>query len=236
MPNRRKKMVSELNLIKKFAVIVAGGNGSRMKKDIPKQFLELKGLPVLMHTINAFFFYDTSIEFIIVLAEKEITRWKKLIDKYSFPVKHVVVAGGETRFHSVKNGLDKIKSDGIVFIHDGVRPLVSDKTIDKCFQTAVKKGNALPVVPPSESLRKVTGNQNKSVNRNNYFLVQTPQTFRVTLIKKAYDQDYSDKFTDDASVLESTGTKINLVEGNRENLKITYSEDLYIAETFMSIY
>jgi len=227
-------MTSNPDGINKFAVIVAGGNGSRMKLSCPKQFLEINGLPILMHTINAFISYITNVELIIVLPEKEVYRWKKLCAKFNFNIKHKIAPGGETRFHSVKNGLAQINGEGIVFIHDGVRPLVSEKTINNCYQTTVQKGNALPVIKPSESLRQVSGNQNRSVDRNSYYLVQTPQTFRISLIKKAYNQPYNKNFTDDASVLESSGENINLVEGNRENIKITYPEDIYLAETFMS--
>jgi len=227
-------MISNSQGIKKFAVIVAGGNGSRMKLSCPKQFLEINGLPVLMHTINAFFSYVPDVDLIIVLPEKEVYRWRELCNKFNYNIKHKIVSGGGTRFHSVKNGLAQISGEGIVFIHDGVRPLVSKNTINHCYQTAVQKGNALPVIKPSESLRQVSGNKNRAADRNSYYLVQTPQTFRVSLIKKAYNQPYNKKFTDDASVLESTGENIYLVEGNRENIKITYPEDILLVETFMS--
>ena len=153
--------------------------------------------------------------------------------KYRFKLKHKLAFGGKTRFHSVKSGLNLISEEGIVFIHDGVRPLVSVKTVTNCFNTTLEKGNALPVISAVESIRFSDGNNNKSVDRSNYFLVQTPQTFKVELIKKAYSQDYSKEFTDDSSVLEKIGEKINLVEGNRENIKITYPEDLLIAKTLI---
>ena len=221
--------------MEKFALIVAGGNGTRMKGKIPKQFLELNGKPVLMHTFEAFQKYDPKIRFVLVLPEIQLINWKKLCVKYNFKIEHSLVTGGETRFHSVKNGLSKISGDGIVFIHDGVRPLVSVKTIDNCFQTAKEKGNALPVISPVESVREKINGTSRTVDRHRYFLVQTPQTFKIGVIKKAYEQNYSQKFTDDASVLENTGHEIHMVDGNRSNIKITYPEDLLIASSLQSI-
>jgi len=218
--------------MKKFALIVAGGSGSRMQNKTPKQFIELAGKPVLMHSITTFYNYDSEIKIIIVLPAEHIGFWKNLCASFSFSIKHSVVSGGTTRFDSVKNGLKQI-NDGIVFIHDGVRPLVSEKTISKCYKTAIEKGNALPVIPVSESIRVKNVQGNSMVDRSKYFLVQTPQTFRTELIKKAYRQNFSPAFTDDTSVLENTGVKINLVEGNRENIKITYPEDFSIAECFL---
>jgi 2-C-methyl-D-erythritol 4-phosphate cytidylyltransferase len=219
--------------MKKFALIVAGGSGTRMKGAIPKQFLELQNRPVLMHTFDAFYNYDREIKFTLVLPENQMEYWKKLCEKHQFQINYKLVAGGETRFHSVKNGLDSIKKDGVVFIHDGVRPLVYAQTIQNCYTTAVEKGNALPVIPVSESVRYADDIGNRAVDRSKYFLVQTPQTFQTGIIKKAYQQDYSDSFTDDASVLEKLGETINLVDGNRENIKITYPEDLIIAKSFL---
>ena len=220
--------------MKKFALIVAGGNGSRMNREIPKQFLELAGLPVLMHTMRTFYRYDADIEIVLVLPEKWIVFWNELCTKYNFTLNYQLVYGGELRFQSVQNGLQKISEDGVVFIHDGVRPLVSEQTIKNCFEMAEKRGNSLPVVPVSESVREVNGDSNMAVERSKYFLVQTPQTFRVMLIKKAYRLAGSVEFTDDASVLESIGEDIHLTEGNRENIKITYPEDLLFAEAILS--
>ncbi len=218
--------------MEKFALIVAGGSGTRMKGKLPKQFLELNGKPVLMHTFEAFLKYDSKINFVLVLPEVHVINWKKLCLKYDFNIKHSVVSGGETRFQSVKNGLSEIDEDGIVFIHDGVRPLVSVQTLENCGKTAIEKGNALPVISPSESVRELLNGDSRSVNRSRFFLVQTPQTFKISVIKEAYEQDYREEFTDDASVLENTGRKIHLVEGNRSNIKITYPEDLLIASVF----
>jgi 2-C-methyl-D-erythritol 4-phosphate cytidylyltransferase len=220
--------------IRKIALIVAGGSGNRLKGETPKQFVRINGKPMLMHTIEAFRKNDHLFEFVIVLPSSQMEYWKSLCCEYSFEVPHTAIAGGNTRFHSVKNGLKKVGDEGIVFIHDGVRPLVSSQTIDNCFSKAVKKGNALPVISPSESLREVTGKQNRYVNRNRYFLVQTPQTFKASLIKKAYSRRYQKEFTDDASVLESMGYSIHLVAGNRDNIKVTYPEDLKVVETIMA--
>jgi len=219
--------------MKKFALIVAGGSGSRMNNNIPKQFIEINGRPVLMHTFDAFFNFDPKLEFILVLPQNQVTLWNSLCAMHQFGLKHQIAFGGETRFQSVKNGLELISDEGIVFIHDGVRPLVSAQTLQNCYETAVEKGNALPVIPVSESVRVVEAIENRAVDRTKYFLVQTPQTFQTGLIQKAFSQAKSNLFTDDASVLESLGEHIHLVEGNRENIKITYPEDLIFAEILL---
>ena len=219
--------------MKKIALIIAGGIGKRMKTSIPKQFVQLNGKPLLMHTFQAFYNYDPQIEFILVLPEYQVKHWALLCKEYQFDINYQLALGGETRYHSVKNGLDLISGEGIVFIHDGVRPLVSRNTIESCFSRALEKGNALPVVQVTESIREVVGERNISVDRSKYFLVQTPQTFKISAIKKAYAWKNSALFTDDASVLESTGEEIFLVEGNRENIKITYPEDILIANILL---
>lgn len=216
--------------MKKYVMIMAGGSGSRMKSQVPKQFVVVAGKPVLMHTFDVFRNYNPEVEFILVLPEKEVTLWNELVVQYSFNLKYQLAFGGETRFHSVKNGLEQVHEEGIVFIHDGVRPLVSVETIRQCDQMAQEKGNAVPVIPVAESIRKVKHEDNKAVDRSRYFLVQTPQTFQTEMIKNAYRQTYSPLFTDDASVVEAAGEKINLVEGNRENIKITFPEDLLFVE------
>ena len=215
--------------MKLYALIVAGGTGERMKSEIPKQFIEIAGKPILMHTIGRFRDFDESIEIIVVLPENQLRFWSDLQKKYSFSVPHTLVKGGESRFYSVKNGLEFIDEPGLVAIHDGVRPFVSIETIKRCFDTAERLGNAIPVISPSDSLRMITGNGNQPVDRTKIKLIQTPQVFRTDLIRNAYRQDYLPEFTDDAMVLERTGEKINLVEGNRENIKITNPEDLLIA-------
>jgi len=219
--------------MKKFAVIVAGGSGKRMGSDIPKQFLEVGGKPVLMHTFDVFYAFDPNIEFIFVLPENQINTWNLLCEKHSFEFEYRIAFGGETRFQSVKNGLKCIKEDGIVFIQDAVRPFVSHQTLKNCYKTTVEKGNALPVIPIIDSVRMVNENGNHTVDRSKYFMVQTPQTFQVNLIKNAYQNAENDMFTDDASVFESAGGEIYTVDGNRENIKITTPVDIIIAEAFV---
>ena len=219
--------------MKKFVIIVAGGSGNRMGTEIPKQLLELCGKPILMHTIQVFHDFDPESRIILVLPEDQQQFWKELCMKHSFSIFHRVISGGKTRFHSVKNGLSQIDGEGIVFIHDGVRPLVSQETIEKCNQMAQKNGNAIPVLSVNESLRKQEGDQNISVDRSQYFSVQTPQTFRSGQILEAYKQDFDPAVTDDASVAEKAGFPIFMVEGNRENIKITTPIDLIVAEALL---
>ena len=212
-----------------YAVIVAGGSGKRMGADIPKQFLELSGRPVLMHTIERFKSFNHSIEIITVLPENQLRFWIDLQKKHSFTVPHTLVKGGSNRFFSVRNGLKFVNIPGLVAIHDGVRPFVSIDTIKRCFDTAEKLGNAIPAISPTESLRILNEQGSLPVNRLYVKQIQTPQVFNAALIKKAYLQEYSPEFSDDATVLEKTGEKINLIEGNRENIKITNPEDLIIS-------
>jgi 2-C-methyl-D-erythritol 4-phosphate cytidylyltransferase len=221
--------------MKKYTVFVAGGSGSRMNSTTPKQFMLLAGKPVLMHTLQRFFDYDTSIIFILVLPESQIVEWKKLCELHQFQLPHQIVVGGETRFHSVQKGLSLVDGDGLVAVHDGVRPLVNTSTISAVFSTAELKGNAVPSVPLNDSLRRVSGDKNEAVLRSDYCLIQTPQCFSISLLKKAFEQSYSDSFTDCASVLEASGGKINLVDGNVENIKITTPADFMVAESFLKI-
>jgi 2-C-methyl-D-erythritol 4-phosphate cytidylyltransferase len=212
-----------------YVIIVAGGSGKRMGAEIPKQFLELAGRPVLMHTIERFKAYNENIEIITVLPENQLRNWCEIQNKYSFSIPHTLVKGGKHRFFSVRNGLRFVGESGLVAIHDGVRPFVSLDTIARCFDTAEKFGNAIPSIPATESIRIVTDSGNSPINRINVRQIQTPQVFRASLIKKAYALDYKPEYTDDAMVLEQTGEKINLVDGNRENIKITNPEDLIIS-------
>lgn len=216
--------------MKMFALIVAGGSGSRMNESIPKQFLELAGKPVLMRTMERFVAFEPLIRFIVVLPAGYMTYWNDLCRKCRFHLKHTLVAGGLSRFQSVKNGLAELPDDGIVFIHDGVRPLVSLQTIRNCASSAVKKGNAVPVMPVTESLRRISSQGSEHVERDRFFLVQTPQTFLTRIVKRAYLQPECGDFTDDASVCEAFGEEIHLVEGNPENIKITRPVDFQIAE------
>jgi 2-C-methyl-D-erythritol 4-phosphate cytidylyltransferase len=217
-----------------YVVIVAGGSGKRMGAEVPKQFLELAGKPVLMHTIERFKAFNGSIEIITVLPENQLRHWIELQKKYSFTIPQTIVRGGSTRYHSVRNGLRYVQIPGLVAIHDGVRPFVSLDTIQRCFDVAEKLGNAIPSISPVESLRIVTATGNQPVNRLHVRQIQTPQVFNVELIKKAYLQAYRQEFSDDATVLEGTGEKINLVEGNRENIKITNPEDLLISNALFA--
>jgi 2-C-methyl-D-erythritol 4-phosphate cytidylyltransferase len=220
-----------------YALIVAGGAGTRMGTDIPKQFLILAGKPVLMHSIERFHAFDKLIKIIVVIPGSQFELWEKLKEKYSFSVSHTLVKGGSSRFFSVKNGLHEVEDNGIVAIHDGVRPLVSIATIRRCFKAAEESGNAIPVINPAESVRMITDQGSMPVNRHYLRIIQTPQVFKTNLIKKAYLQDFTPEITDDAMLLEKTGETINLVEGNRENIKITNPEDLVIAAAlFNSIF
>jgi 2-C-methyl-D-erythritol 4-phosphate cytidylyltransferase len=216
-----------------YVVIVAGGSGKRMGADIPKQFLELAGKPVLMHTIERFKKFNDSIEIVTVLPENQLRYWIELQKKHSFSILHTLVKGGSNRFMSVRNGLKFVNIPGLVAIHDGVRPFVNIDTIKRCFEAAEKLGNAIPVISPTESLRIVTEDGSRPVDRFHVKQIQTPQVFNAELIKTAYNQDYLPEFTDDATVLEKTGEKINLIEGNRENIKITNPEDLLISAALL---
>jgi len=220
--------------MKLYVIIVAGGSGKRMGAEIPKQFLELAGRPVLMHTIERFKSYSDAIEIITVLPENQLRHWLELQKKYSFNVLQTLVKGGSNRFLSVRNGLKFVSVPGLVAIHDGVRPFVSKDTIMRCFETAEKLGNAVPSISPTESLRILTESGSLPVNRVNVKQIQTPQVFNTEVIKKAYLQEYRPEFTDDATVVETMGEKINLIEGNRENIKITNPEDLLISTALLS--
>ena len=217
-----------------YVVIVAGGSGKRMGAGMPKQFLELEGRPVLMHTIERFKSFNETIEIITVLPEDQIRHWLYLQDQHKFIIPQTLVKGGTARFFSVRNGLQFVNTPGLVAIHDGVRPFVSIETIRKCFETAEAIGNAIPAVPVAESLRVISDDGNHPINRLNVRQIQTPQVFNAELLIKAYKQDYRPEFTDDATVLESTGEKINLIEGNRENIKITNPEDLVISKALLN--
>ena len=219
----------------KTAIIVAGGKGERMNADIPKQFLEIKGKPILIHTLETFMNFDASLQLILVLPAAQFEFWKTLCKKHALNIPHQIVAGGQTRFQSVKNGLDAVNVPAIVAIHDGVRPLVSKETISRCFDAAAKFGAAIPTMDSIESIRFVDANGSKSVDRNAYKMVQTPQVFDAELLKKAYEQEFSVLFTDDASVVEAMGATVHLVDGNRENIKITTEFDLIVAERLLEL-
>lgn len=219
--------------MKKYIIIVAGGSGSRMGSATPKQFLELLGLPILMHTLKKFQQVVDEGEIILALPEKEQNTWQSLCEKHQFDVPHQVVNGGESRFHSVQNALKKVEEKSIVAIHDGVRPLVSENVITNCLQAAKTHGAAIPTLPMQDSIRKISDNGSEIADRSQFVLVQTPQCFQSDIILKAYQQDYQNSFTDDASVVEQLGYEIYLVEGNKENIKITTPEDLKMAEVLV---
>ncbi|MEQ1733247.1 MAG: 2-C-methyl-D-erythritol 4-phosphate cytidylyltransferase [Bacteroidia bacterium] len=218
---------------KKIALIVAGGAGTRMESAIPKQFILLKNKPILQHTIEKLNAYDASMRLIVVLPASQLDYWKTLCRHTNFWLKHELVAGGSTRFESVSNGLATIKNEtnAIVFVHDGVRPFVSNEVLNNCYQTTVKKGNAIPAISCVESMRTVgEEGTNKHVNRADYRVIQTPQTFKIEQLIKAYKVAENPIFTDDASVVEHSGITINLVPGNVENIKITTPFDLIVGE------
>ena len=221
-----------------YIIIVAGGKGLRMGSDIPKQFLPIGGKPVLMRTLERFREYSAELQIILVLPEAQQEYWHQLCKEYHFDVEYTLANGGQTRFHSVQNGLAKVPDDaqGVVGVHDGVRPFPSIEVIKNCYETARTKKAVIPVIPVVETVRQLISNgqkNSKTVPRDQYRLVQTPQTFDIQLLKAANRQPYNDGFTDDASVVESYGYEITLVEGNRENIKITTPYDLKIAEVLI---
>jgi 2-C-methyl-D-erythritol 4-phosphate cytidylyltransferase len=220
---------------KNYAIIVAGGSGSRMQSALPKQFLLLNGLPVLMHTIKAFEQTSVKPDIILVLPAGYHDYWGELCHTYNFTTPHLLVAGGQTRFHSVKNGLDQIlQDDALIAVHDAVRPLTSGHIIETSYQHAWQYGNAVTAVKSRDSVRQLVNHTSVSLIRNQIYLIQTPQTFKAGLLKKAYEQPYSEKFTDDASVVEQQGIEIQLTEGDYQNIKITFPEDIAIAELLLN--
>lgn len=215
-----------------YLIAVAGGKGLRMGGDIPKQFLPIKGKPVLMRTLEAFYAYDKAIHLIVVLPVDQQDYWKHLCQEYAFTLPHQIADGGETRFHSVKNGLVLVEEeDVLVGVHDGVRPFVSLDVIAECYRMAERKGAAIPVIDVVETVRWISEDGgSETVPRDRYKLVQTPQVFCASLLKQAYAQPYTSAFTDDASVVEAFGHRVELVKGNRENIKLTTPFDLKLAE------
>lgn len=230
-------LVTDTSLVKnmkKYIIIVAGGKGLRMGGEIPKQFLPIGGKPVLMRTMEAFHAYDAEIQIVLVLPVAQQAYWKELCDQYAFTLPYRLADGGETRFHSVKNGLDTIPTDeeALVGVHDGVRPFVSAEVIARCYAEAARVGAVVPVTDVVETVRHLEdGGGSTTVNRDEYKLVQTPQVFSLSLLKQAYAQPYVPAFTDDASVVEALGHEVTLVQGNRENIKITTPFDLVVARS-----
>lgn len=223
-------------MTKDYIIIVAGGKGQRMGSSVPKQFLLLCGKPVLMHTIEAFHSYSTSLEIILVLPEEQQTHWKELCEEYGFTTPHTVVSGGSTRFESSRNGISVIPddADGVVGIHDGVRPLVSAAVIDRCYESARENYATIPVMPLTDTLRFVgESGCGRNVLRSDYVIVQTPQVFDIALAKRAFSLPYKESFTDDASVVEDLGCQVSVVEGCRENIKLTTPFDMKVAEAIL---
>lgn len=222
--------------MKRYVIIVAGGTGSRMNSATPKQFLMLGNAPVIIHTIKRFVEFDSNMGVVVVIHADYVAELKELLNKYNLnQVKFC--EGGTTRFHSVKNGLNCIEETHhvVVGVHDAARPLVSKDTLERCYALAAEKGNAVPVLEVTESIRQVKGSESHSMNRNDFRIVQTPQCFILDKALPAYEQTYSDLFTDDAAVLESAGQCIYLTEGNAENIKITHPKDIRIAEVLLTI-
>ena len=230
-----------------FVIIVAGGKGLRMGGDIPKQFLPIGGKPVLMRTLERFRAYSETLQIILVLPEAQQDYWQELCQQYEFQVDYQIANGGQTRFHSVQNGLALVPDDaeGVVGVHDGVRPFPSIEVITRCYETARQTKAVIPVIPVVETVRQILPSNQSNPNavsnpssitvpRDQYRLVQTPQTFDIQLLKAANRQPYNDGFTDDASVVESYGHPITLVEGNRENIKITTPYDITVAEAIIN--
>ena len=220
--------------MKKIALIVAGGNGSRMNSAVPKQFLFIKNKPVLYYTIKAFIDAYDDIEIILVLPEEHIGKGQEIIDGYFDSEKFKIAPGGRTRFHSVQNGLSLINDDNaIIFVHDGVRCAVTTTLIHRCYNEALKNGTAIPATGCRDSVRIINNDENKVVDRNKIKLIQTPQTFHSKILIPAFEIDFKDQFTDEATVVEAFGLKVNLVEGDEENIKITKPADLFVVEYVM---
>jgi len=223
-----------MNKNREFALVVAGGKGTRIKTKLPKQFLELKGKPILLHTLEAFLRYSNEIQIVLVLPEDDFDIWKDICKKFNFKTPVLLEKGGETRFQSVKNGLNKIEGPGLVAIHDGVRPLVSEDIIGASFRLAAGHQSAVAAVRLKDSIRMTDQDNTKAVDRSRFRLIQTPQTFDIDLIKRAYQIKEDASLTDDASVAEKSGHVISLFEGSYENIKITTPEDLIVAEALLN--
>jgi len=219
--------------MKKYAVIVAAGSGLRMGTSTPKQFLLLHDKPVLWYTLTAFLTAFDDLEIVLVLPKEYVDEGKLLAKSTGSPKRIKLVTGGETRFHSVKNGLALVPADAIVFVHDGVRCLITKELIHRCYNMALEKGNAVPAVSSVDSIRLEENGRNRIVDRNKIKIIQTPQTFQGNILKKAFEQDYRESFTDEASVVEQYGIKINLVEGEELNFKMTKALDILVAEQIL---
>jgi 2-C-methyl-D-erythritol 4-phosphate cytidylyltransferase len=216
-----------------YAVIVAGGQGTRMGTAVPKQFLDLNGKPILHHTIRAFAHAIPGIQIVLVLPSHQISYAQMVLQSFPERIDLTIVPGGETRFHSVKNGLKDIPEDAVVMVHDGVRPLVSAELIQRCYQQALEKGSAIPAIAVTDSMRLVTKEGSEPVERSQLRIIQTPQTFRASILLSAMQQAYDEGFTDEATVVEAYGKEVFLIEGEKSNIKITTPEDMVVAEALI---
>lgn len=219
--------------MKKFAIIVAGGSGSRMNTSLPKQFLLLKGKPVLYYTIKTFLDAYDDLGIVLVLPEEHVAAGQEIIDAFFDYSRIQIAIGGRTRFHSVQNGLQLVTEDSVVFVHDAVRCMLTKALIHRCYDAVIEYGSAVPVIDPKDSLRILTEEGNEALNRSDVKLVQTPQAFYSKILLPAFNIDYKDKFTDEATVVEAFGLKIYLVEGEETNIKITKPLDLELAERLL---
>lgn len=219
--------------MEKYAVIVAGGKGLRMGNAMPKQFLPLAGVPILTHTLKAFNHAFNDIKIILVLPEDQLSYAQMILQEFEERIDLTIVTGGATRYHSVQNGLNAVKGESIVFVHDGVRPLVSTTLIQRCYDDAVKYGSAIPAMPAIDSMRIIEGEDSKPVDRTMLRVIQTPQTFHSKILLPAFEQEYIDAFTDEATVVEAMGTRVHLTEGERCNIKVTTPEDMHVAEALL---
>jgi 2-C-methyl-D-erythritol 4-phosphate cytidylyltransferase len=219
--------------MKKYAVIVAGGSGSRMNSSLPKQFLLLSGKPVLYYTLSVFLKAYKDLQAILVLPKEYISTGEKITQDFFNDKQIQITSGGNTRFHSVQNGLKLVKEESIVFVHDGVRCLVTESLIKSCYEAAMQFGSAIPAIPSKDSIRIINGQHSQTIDRTNIRLIQTPQTFQSNILLPAFETTYKPSFTDEATVVEASGSKINLIEGEENNIKITKPIDIIIAEKIL---
>jgi 2-C-methyl-D-erythritol 4-phosphate cytidylyltransferase len=219
--------------MKKYAVIVAGGKGVRMGSAVPKQFLPLNGQPILYHTIKAFIDAYADMHLVLVLPQDQLSYAQMVLQSFPDRIDITIVAGGETRYHSVQHGLKVVEKDSVVFVHDGVRPLVTPALIQQCCEQAIEKGSAIPAIPVADSMRIIEDEDSRPIDREQMRIIQTPQTFRSEIILPAFEQEYQTSFTDEATVVEAYGDVIYLTEGERSNIKVTTPEDMIVAEALL---
>jgi 2-C-methyl-D-erythritol 4-phosphate cytidylyltransferase len=219
--------------MKKYAVIVAGGKGVRMGSAVPKQFLPLNGQPILYHTIKAFIGAYADMHLVLVLPQDQLSYAQMVLQSFPDRIDMTIVAGGETRYHSVQNGLKVVEAGSVVFVHDGVRPLVTPALIQRCYEQALEKGSAIPAIPVADSMRIIEDEDSRPIDREQMRIIQTPQTFRSEIILPAFEQEYQISFTDEATVVEAYGDVVYLVEGERSNIKVTTPEDMIVAEALL---